>query len=648
MAAGETSPPSPPVPPATPAATGSNGHHAPKGAAAGLVVGALGVVFGDIGTSPLYALRETFLHGAGLTPTPEHVLGVLSTLFWAVTLTVTIKYVVLIMRADNKGEGGVLALATLATRGLNGKARRVRQAIIVLAVIGLALFYGDAIITPAVSVMGAVEGLSAITPAFTPLVIPLALVILVGLFMLQARGTADVGRLFGPVMLLWFLVLGVLGAWQIAKNPAVLYAINPYYAVRLISDQGLGIFWAFGSIVLAVTGAEALYADMGHFGRRPIRTGWLGLVMPGLLLNYFGQGAMIIEDPEIVRQVFFELVPKDYILGLVVLSTLAAVIASQAVITGVFSLTRQAIQLGYLPRMEIKHTSETTIGQIYIPRVNWILMGGVVALVVGFGSSGALAGAYGLAVTGAMLVDAALATVVAILVWRWSWPLAVGVFGLLAIPDLAFFIANALKIPDGGWLPLVVASFVYFTITTWRRGRRLVATELSEGSLPLRQFLERMERAPDRVAGTAVFLTADATHTPSAFLHNLKHNKVLHERIIILQVETMDVPRVPEANRIEVERLGKGFHTVIARYGFTEQPDVPAALRACRPHGIAYDEMETSFFLGRETLVPAQRSQLGRIGRDWFISLSHSASATKTFFRIPPNRAIELGNQIQI
>ena len=645
MATAETNSPTPQTPPA---ANGSNGSHAPNGAAAGLVMGALGVVFGDIGTSPLYALRETFLHGAGLTPTPEHVLGVLSTLFWAVTLTVTIKYVVLIMRADNKGEGGVLALATLATRGLNGKARRVRYAIIVLAVIGLALFYGDAIITPAVSVMGAVEGLSAITPAFTPLVIPLALVILVGLFMLQARGTADVGRLFGPVMLLWFVVLGVLGAWQIAKNPSVLMAINPYYAYDLITDQGFGIFWAFGSIVLAVTGAEALYADMGHFGRRPIRIGWLGLVMPGLLLNYFGQGAMIIENPEIVRQVFFELVPKDYIIGLVALSTLAAVIASQAVITGVFSLTRQAIQLGYLPRMEIKHTSETTIGQIYIPRVNWILMGGVVALVVGFGSSGALAGAYGLAVTGAMLVDAALATAVAILVWRWSWPLAVGVFGLLAIPDLAFFIANALKIPDGGWLPLVVAAFVYFTITTWRRGRKLVATELSEGSLPLRQFLERMERAPDRVAGTAVFLTADASHTPSAFLHNLKHNKVLHERIIILQVETMDVPRVPEANRIEVERLGKGFHTVIARYGFTEQPDVPAALRACRPHGIAYDEMETSFFLGRETLIPAQRSPLGRIGRDWFISLSHSASATKTFFRIPPNRAIELGNQIQI
>ncbi|TAJ26945.1 MAG: potassium transporter Kup [Reyranella sp.] len=627
-------------------ATGDQAPQTPHPVGAALIVGALGVVFGDIGTSPLYALRESFQHG--LTPTPEHVLGVLSVLFWAVTLTVTIKYVALIMRADNKGEGGVLALATLATRGLNGKARNVRRAITVLAVIGLALFYGDAIITPAMSVMSAVEGLSAVTPAFTPLVVPLSLCILVGLFFLQSRGTADVGRLFGPVMFIWFVVLGVLGLWQVVKNPSVLQAINPIYAYDLIADRGFGIFWAFGSIVLAVTGAEALYADMGHFGRKPIRTAWLSLVMPGLLLNYFGQGAMIIENPEVVHHVFFELVPEDYIIFLVALSTLATVIASQAVITGVFSLTRQAIQLGYLPRMEIQHTSETAIGQIYIPRVNWLLMSGVVAVVVGFGSSGALAGAYGLAVTGAMLVDAALAMAVAILVWRWSWPMAAGVFGLLAIPDLAFFIANALKIPDGGWLPLIIAFLIYFTITTWRKGRRLVATEMSEGALPLKQFLTRMERAPDRVAGTAVFLTADASHTPQAFLHNLKHNKVLHERIIILQVDTMDVPSVPEANRVEVERLGKGFHTVIAHYGFTEQPDIPEALRACRPHGIAYDEMETSFFLGRETLVPSQHSKLGRWRRDWFISLAHSASATKTFFRIPPNRAIELGNQIQI
>ena len=613
-----------------------------------LIVGGLGVVFGDIGTSPLYALRETFLHDTSLAPTPQHVLGVLSTLFWAVTLTVTIKYVVLIMRADNKGEGGVLALATLASHGLNGKRRRVRHGIVVLAVVGLALFYGDAIITPAVSVMSAVEGLSAVTPTLEPFVVPLALVILVALFMLQSRGTADVGRLFGPVMFVWFLVLGVLGIWQIAKHPVVLHAINPLHAIYLIADQGLGIFWAFGSIVLAVTGAEALYADMGHFGRKPIRTAWLSLVMPGLLLNYFGQGALIIEDPTRIKQVFFELVPQDFIIGLVVLSTLAAVIASQAVITGVFSLTRQAIQLGYLPRMAIQHTSETAIGQISIPRVNWILMGGVVALVVGFGSSGALAGAYGLAVTGAMLVDAALATAVAILVWKWR-PQAAGlVFGLLAVPDLAFFIANALKIPDGGWLPLVVAAFIYFTISTWRLGRHIVASEMSEGTLPLRDFLDRMERAPDRVAGTAVFLTANAGRTPAAFLHNLKHNKILHERIIILQVVTVDVPRVPEIHRVEVERLGKGFHTVIANYGFTEQPDVPEALRACRPHGIAYDEMETSFFLGRETLIPGQHSRLGKWRRNWFISLQHSASATKTFFRIPPNRAIELGNQIQI
>ncbi|WP_395713116.1 potassium transporter Kup [Reyranella sp.] len=624
----------------------ADAHDPNTGAVAGLIVGALGVVFGDIGTSPLYALRESFRHG--LEPTPEHVLGVLSVLFWAITLTVTIKYVTLIMRADNRGEGGVLALATLATRGLNGKSRRIRRGITLMAVIGLALFYGDAIITPAVSVMGAVEGLSAVAPGLTPLVVPLSLAILVGLFLLQARGTADVGRLFGPVMLIWFITLGVLGAWQIAKHPGVLHAVNPVYAVRVIADQGLGIFWAFGSIVLAVTGAEALYADMGHFGRRPIRMAWLGLVMPGLLLNYFGQGALIIADPGSVHQVFFELVPQDFVIGLVVLSTLAAVIASQAVITGVFSLTRQAIQLGYLPRMAIQHTSEIAIGQIYIPRVNWILMGGVVALVVGFGSSSALAGAYGLAVTGAMLVDATLAAAVAILVWRWRWQTAILVFGLLAVPDLAFFIANALKIPDGGWLPLLIAGLVYYTITTWRRGRRVVAQELSEGALPLRQFLERMERVPDRVAGTAVFLTADASRTPSAFLHNLKHNKVLHERIIILQVETMEVPRVAETNRVEVERLGKGFYTVIARYGFTEQPDIPDALRACRQHGIAYDEMETSFFLGRETLVAGQHPKISRWRRDWFISLSHSASATKTFFRIPPNRAIELGNQIQI
>jgi KUP system potassium uptake protein len=636
------------LPSAAHAPPGENGTSPVKAAAAAMVVGALGVVFGDIGTSPLYTLRESFVHGSGMTPSPRHVLGVLSILFWAVTLTVTIKYVTLIMRADNKGEGGVMALATLAMQGLNGNSQRIRRAIIAFAGIGLALFYGDAIITPAMTVMSAVEGLDAVAPGLTPYVVPMSLAILVVLFMLQQRGTAGVGRLFGPVMLVWFLVLGVLGAWQIAKHPSVLEAINPMFGVRLIADRGWGIFWAFGSIVLAVTGAEALYADMGHFGRRPIRLAWLCIVLPGLMLNYFGQGALILEDPKVVRQVFFEMVPHEGRLALVALSTLAAIIASQAVISGVFSLTRAAIQLGYLPRMEVQHTSETEIGQIYIPRVNWLLMSAIVALVVGFGSSDKLAGAYGLAVTGAMLVDVMLATAVAILVWRWKRPLAIAVFGLLAIPDFAFFFANALKIPDGGWLPLLVAGLVFYTITTWRAGRALVSREMADSALPLHQFLDRMERAPNRVAGTAVFLTADATATPAAFLHNLKHNKILHERVIVLQVQTMDVPRVPEVKRVEVERLGKGFYSVIARYGFMEQPDVPAALRACRPHGIAYDEMETSFFLGRETLVPSSRSRLGTWRRDFFISLSHTASATKAFFRIPPNRAIELGNQIQV
>ncbi len=613
-----------------------------------MVVGALGVVFGDIGTSPLYTLRETFTHGSGMTPTPRHVMGVLSILFWAVTLTVTIKYVTLIMRADNKGEGGVMALATLATKGLNGGSRRIRNTITLLAVVGLALFYGDAMITPAMTVMSAVEGLDIVAPALAGYVVPLSLAILVGLFMLQARGTERVGRLFGPIMLLWFLVLGVLGAWQVAKYPHVLLALNPIYGVNLILDRGLGIFWAFGAIVLAVTGAEALYADMGHFGRKPIRLAWMFIVLPGLMLNYFGQGALIIENPLVVKQVFFEMVPRNMVLGLVILSTLAAVIASQAVISGVFSLTRAAIQLGYLPRMEIKHTSETEIGQIYIPRVNWILMGAIVALVVGFGSSDRLAGAYGLAVTGAMLVDVVLATMVALLVWRWKPILAFAVFGALAIPDLAFFIANALKIPDGGWLPLLVAGCVFFAITTWRRGRAVVVEEQSQSALPLKTFLARMEHPPLRVAGTAVFLTADASSTPLAFLHNLKHNKILHERVIVLQIDTVDVPRVPETSRVEIERLGKGFYSMIVHYGFMEQPDVPAALRGCRPHGIAYDEMETSFFLGRETLVPATHSRMGRLRRNVFITLAHSASASKTFFRIPPNRAIELGNQVQV
>jgi KUP system potassium uptake protein len=604
-------------------------------------------VFGDIGTSPLYALRETFLHDTSLAPTPDHVLGVLSTLFWAVTLTVTIKYVTLIMRADNKGEGGVLALATLASHGLNGGSPRIRHGIVTLAVIGLALFYGDAIITPAVSVMGAVEGLSAAAPGFEPYIVPLVLVILVALFLLQARGTADVGRLFGPVMFVWFVVLGVLGAWQIAKNPAVLWAINPLYAARLIADQGLGIFWAFGSIVLAVTGAEALYADMGHFGRRPIRTGWLALVMPGLLINYFGQGALIIEDPTRVRQVFFELVPQDYIIFLVALATLAAVIASQAVITGVFSLTRQAIQLGYLPRMSVRHTSPTEIGQIYIPRVNWLLMAGVLALVVSFRSSGNLAAAYGISVTGAMAIDAVLAGLVA--AWRWGWgPAAAVVFGTFFLLDFAYFAANALKIPAGGWFPLLVAAAFAYIVVTWRRGRRAVWDKLYAHALPIGSFLDRLDPALIRVRGTAVYMTGDPEVVPTALLHNIKHNQVLHEQVVLMTVRTRDIPYVPEAQRIEVAALGKGFYQVAASYGFLDQPDVPQALALCRARDLRAEPMRTSFFLGRETLIPTPSPPLGPVEARVFTWLSSGNLSATTYFQIPPERVVELGTQLEV
>ncbi len=614
---------------------------------AGLTLAALGVVFGDIGTSPLYTVKECFSEFTGLKPVPEDVFGILSLITWALIIIVTVKYVMVVMRADNRGEGGVLALMALVSRRSEFSVRR-RNLFLMLGLAGASLFYGDCLLTPAISVLSAVEGLNVATPAFEPLVIPLSLGVLIALFIVQKVGTEGVGRWFGPLMLIWFLSIFLLGLWEIVRAPHILLALSPHHAIEFLFRHGFIAFIALGAVTLAVTGAEALYADMGHFGRGPIRRAWLGIVLPGLMLNYFGQGALIIENPDVVRQVFFAMVPQDMVLPLVALSTFAAIIASQAVISGVFSLSRAAIQLGYLPRMEVRHTSETEIGQIYLPRMNWLLMTAIVALVVGFGSSDRLAGAYGLAVTGAMLVDVVLATAVAILVWRWRWPLAIGVFGLLAVPDLAFFIANALKIPEGAWLPLVVASMAFYTITTWRRGRELVTAELAEGALPLVQFLERMERAPNRVAGTAVFMTADASSTPPALLHNLKHNKILHERVIVMEVDTLGVPRISPAKRVEVERLGKGFYSVKARYGFMEQPDVPAALRACRPYGIAYDEMETSFFLGRETLVPSSRSRLGRWRRDFFISLSRSASASKAFFRIPPNRAIELGNQIQI
>jgi KUP system potassium uptake protein len=449
-------------------------------------------------------------------------------------------------------------------------------------------------------------------------------------------------------MCLWFATLAGLGVWHIAQNPSVLVALNPWYGISLIDKLGWSTFVALGAIVLAITGGEALYADMGHFGRKPIRWAWFGMVLPALLLNYFGQGALLMRQPEVLDHLFFEQAPEWALIPMIGLATAATIIASQAVISGMFSLSQQAIQLGLLPRMNIQHTSETEIGQIYIPRVNWIMMAGVIALVIGFGSSSNIAAAYGIAVTGAMTIDAGLAAIVAALIWKWNKWLAIAVFAGLGLIDVAFFAANALKIPDGGWFPIVMAIGAWFVITTWRRGRAVLYEKLHGTAMPVDLFLSTMREAPLRVAGTAVFMTGDISTVPLALLHNLKHNKVLHERIILLQVLTVDVPRVAEAKRVEVRRLGKGFHAVVVRYGFMEQPDVPAALSRCRVHGLAYDEMQTSFFLGRESLVPATRSTLGRLRQALFIFLSTTALASKIFFRIPPNRAIELGGQVEV
>jgi KUP system potassium uptake protein len=620
-----------------------------KGAVRALTLAALGVVYGDIGTSPLYTIREAFHHAGGLSITePSAILGVLSLVFWSLVLTVTVKYVILILRADNRGEGGVLALARLASNALPHGAVRQRSLILLASIIGLTLFFGDGLITPAISVLSAVEGIQAVQPGLKDFVVPIAAGILAMLFLIQARGTGRVGRLFGPIMCLWFATLAGLGIWHIAQNPSVLVALNPWYGISLIDKLGWSTFVALGAIVLAITGGEALYADMGHFGRKPIRWAWFGMVLPALLLNYFGQGALLMRQPEVLDHLFFEQAPEWALIPMIGLATAATIIASQAVISGMFSLSQQAIQLGLLPRMNIQHTSETEIGQIYIPRVNWIMMAGVIALVIGFGSSSNIAAAYGIAVTGAMTIDAGLAAIVAALIWKWNKWLAIAVFAGLGLIDVAFFAANALKIPDGGWFPIVMAIGAWFVITTWRRGRAVLYEKLHGTAMPVDLFLSTMREAPLRVAGTAVFMTGDISTVPLALLHNLKHNKVLHERIILLQVLTVDVPRVAEAKRVEVRRLGKGFHAVVVRYGFMEQPDVPAALSRCRVHGLAYDEMQTSFFLGRESLVPATRSTLGRLRQALFIFLSTTALASKIFFRIPPNRAIELGGQVEV
>ena len=612
-----------------------------------LALGALGIVFGDIGTSPLYTIKEAFGVAGGLTPNGDTVLGVLSLVFWSLVLVVTVKYVWLIMRADNRHEGGVLALTSLALRAAVAS-RRLQRVTVALSIAGLSMFYGDGLITPAISVLSAVEGLEVAAPVLGPYVVPISLVVLVALFLVQQFGTGRVGSIFGPVMLVWFTVLAVLGLIQIVHNPAVLYALDPRWGARLFMHQGGLAFVALGAIVLAVTGAEALYADMGHFGALPIRASWLSLVFPALVLNYYGQGALILADPQSISNPFYHLAPTELQIPLVCLATLATIIASQAVISGVFSLTRQAIQLGYLPRMTVRHTSATEQGQIYIPRMNWLLLVGVVGLVLGFRSSSNLAAAYGITVTGAMAVDAILASVVAARLWRWGKLPAGLLFGVLLCLDLTYFSANTLKIPSGGWFPLVVAAFAAFIIVTWRQGRRVLWNRLYAQALPVSSFLDKMNGSAQRVAGTAVFMTGNPDVIPNALLHNLKHNKVLHERVLLMRVDTMDEPSVRDVDRISVDRLGKGFFKLEVRYGFMDQPDIPRALEMCREHGLAIDPMLTSFFLGRETLIASDNPEMGPVRERVFIFLQGIAVAATAYFGIPADRVVELGTQVEI
>jgi KUP system potassium uptake protein len=615
-------------------------------AGSSLTIAALGVVYGDIGTSPLYAVRQSLADFGDLSE--PAILGVLSLIVWALALIVTVKYVIVIMRADNRGEGGLLALTALVLRTARRGQRRYIW-IMAAGLVGAALFYGDGVITPAISVLSAVEGLNVATPLFEPYVIPISLVLLIGLFLMQSRGTASVGRLFGPVMLVWFVVLALLGIRGIAQHPRILLALDPRYGLAMLSEGSWRGFIMLGAVFLAVTGTEALYADMGHFGRTALRTAWLRLVFPALLLNYFGQGAVLLGNPQALEHPFYRLAPEWGLYPLVVLATTATIIASQAVISGAFSITRQAIQLGYLPRLEVQHTSEQEIGQVYVPRINTFLLVAVIILVLGFRSSGNLGAAYGIAVSGMM----AITTGLAFLYMRsqgWSLALAVPVFAVFGLVDLTFFGANLLKIAEGGWFPIVVAILVFALMATWWRGRRLLAEKRARDAMPLREFVAALKPdQPTRIPGTAVFMTRDLDHVPLALLHALKHYKVLHKRMVMMQVETEDVPYVPEEQRLEISELGKGFYAIRLRYGFMEQPNVVRALAQCRIGGLRFNLMETSFIIGREKLrARPRRTAFWRWRDRLFIMMTNNVLDATEFFRIPPNRVVELGGQIEI
>jgi KUP system potassium uptake protein len=615
-----------------------------------LTIGALGVVYGDIGTSPLYALRECFGGPQPLGVVQENVLGVLSLILWSITLIVSLKYLVLVMRATNKGEGGILALMALAFPKHSPGTGRRRALLIGLGVFGAALLYGDGMITPAISVLSAMEGLDVATPAFSHYIIPITIVTLIGLFAAQSHGTGRVGAVFGPVMVVWFVTLGLLGIGGIVRAPEVLRALNPGHGIAFLLSHGYEGFVVLGAVFLAVTGAEALYADVGHFGTRPVRIAWFSLVMPGLFLNYFGQGALVLRNPDAVGNPFYLLAPHWALYPLVGLSTAATVIASQALISGAFSLTIQAIQLGYLPRLAVKHTSSSERGQIYLPHVNWALMVACIGLVLGFRSSSNMASAYGIAVTLTMLSTTVLFYFAARRLWDWSVAKALGACSVFLLVEATFLCANLLKVLNGGWFPLVMGSVIFILMCTWKKGRQLVWDRLRPASLPLEMFLDSLEGSERlvRVPGTALFMTANPEGTPIALLHNLKHNKVLHERNIILTIVTNEIPQVSAEKRLEVEKLGSGFHRLIAHYGFMEEPNVPTLLSGAPLDSEPVDMAKTTFFLSRETIVPnPSKSML--LWRQWLFSLmSRNAQSASSFYRIPANRVVELGMQVEI
>ena len=614
-----------------------------------LALAALGVVYGDIGTSPLYALKECFGPAYGLHPTPAAVLGVLSLIVWALILVVSVKYVIVILRLDNRGEGGTLALLALVLQSHRtpDTARR-RTVFVLLALFGTALLYGEGIITPAISVLGAVEGLEIAAPGLHGWIVPIAVVILAALFLVQRRGTAGVGAIFGPAMAVWFAAIGILGAAELAHDPRVLTALNPAHAVRFFLDHGVTGFLMLGAVVLVVTGVEALYADLGHFGRRPIRLVWYGVVLPALLLNYFGQGALLLRMPEAVQNPFFLLAPAPLRYPLVVIATVAAVVASQALISGAFSLTQQAVALRYWPRVTITHTSRSEFGQIYVPEVNTALMLGCLALVVNFGSASALASAYGIAVTGAMTITTTLFYAIARHRWGWSRLQAGGLAGAFLGVDLAFLGANLVKIDDGGWVPLVLAGVMFLLMTTWKRGTALVGSILATRSMPLADCIEQVarDRLP-RVPGTAVFLTPDVGGAPPVLLHHLRHNQALHDNVIVLSVLVEEVPEVPDEERVQAKALPGGFHQVRASYGFMETPDIQEVVQICCELGLAAAEDETSYYLGRARLLPTGPSRMARWRKRLFAIMAHNASSATDFYGLPPQRVVELGARLE-